>query len=284
MRYTVDVDATRAAATAPPPTVSGYTPDWGKPYGFWKTLGLGAAIYVITLYGSFLASTTIEMALLPLLSARAERIISSVPSPESLTDELLAALLTDELPAAVYTCVTGILGSLLIGLVVFHSNAPARTFFGTGKLRLRQTTVYVLAIAIWFVLVVSFIALLRHFTGWTAPEGWRTNYRNAELIPLVGLGTVLLGPLFEELLYRGFLFSGIRKSRLGINGAVIFTAFLFAVTHYRYGAFGVSMVFVFGLLLGVARHRSDTTSLPFLMHATWNLLSLTSWAILTRIV
>jgi len=213
MRYTVDVDATRATVTAPPPAVSGYTPDWGKPYGFWKTLGLGVAIYAVTLYVSFLLSSLLQTAMLPILAIQAKQFLSSEPNPE---------LLRDGLPEAISTCVTGVLGTILIGVVVVFGGASRRTFFGAGRLTLRQIAIYVFAIGIWFAVLVGLIAA--------------------------------------------------------------FTALLFAVTHYRYGAFGVSTIFLFGLLLGVARHRSDTTTLPFLMHATWNLLSLTSWAILTRIV
>lgn len=47
---------------------------------------------------------------------------------------------------------------------------------------------------------------------------------------LVGLSLVIIPPLVEEILFRGFLFGGLRK-RLNFGIAVIITSILFAIPH-----------------------------------------------------
>lgn len=262
LRYTTAMNATHADVGTSLPAVSGYTPDWGQPYGFWKTLGVGAAIYTVTLYGSVMVSQLVQIALVPILQARFQSALSSSPDP---------SILEDGLPLAISSCIVGVLGSILVGIAVFLSDAPARAYFGAGTPRLRQTIAYVLSIA---VLALAVQALAHSLGGFTRLDYWANVYRNTRPLFVLWLGTGLLGPLFEELFYRGFLFSGLRRSRLRIGGTIITTAALFALTHYRYGVFGVIWIFVLGLVFGIARHRSDTIRLPIVMHATYNLIFL----------
>jgi len=262
MRYTTAMNATRADVGTYPPAVSGYTPDWGQPYGFWKTLGIGAAIYAVTQYGSVLVSQLVQIALVPILQAKSQLALSSSPDP---------SILEEGLPLAISSCVVGVLGSILVGVAVFLSDAPARAYFGAGTPRFRQTFAYLLAFAV----VALAVQVLTHsLGGFTRLDYWDNIYRSTRPLFVLWLGTGLLGPLFEELFYRGFLFSGLRRSRLGVSGTILTTAALFALTHYRYGVYGVIWIFVLGLVFGIARHRSDTIRLPILMHVTYNLIFL----------
>jgi hypothetical protein len=261
LRYTTAMNATHADVGASPPAVPGYTPDWGQPYGFWKTLGIGAAIYTVTLYGSVMVSQLVQLALV-ILPAKFHLALSSSPDP---------SILEDGLPQAISSCMIGVLGSILVGIAVFLSDAPARAYFGAGTPRLRQTIAYVLSFA---VLALAVQALAHSLGGFTRLDYWDNIYRSTRPLFVLWLGTGLLGPLFEELFYRGFLFSGLRRSRLGVSGTILTTAALFAITHYRYGVFGVIWIFLLGLVFGIARHRSDTIRLPILMHVTYNLIFL----------
>lgn len=82
---------------------------------------------------------------------------------------------------------------------------------------------------------------------------------------------MVAAPLFEEAFFRGFLFSGLARSKLGPTGTIIVTAALWAVIHFQYGAYEVAQIFVLGLLLGVARHRTNSLIVPFVIHAAINL-------------
>jgi CAAX protease family protein len=78
------------------------------------------------------------------------------------------------------------------------------------------------------------------------------------------LGFQLLGPLFEEMFFRGFLLEGFRRSRLGGVGAVLLTSAAWACLHIQYDAYEVATVFVCGLVMGYLRLKTGSlwTSLP----------------------
>jgi membrane protease YdiL (CAAX protease family) len=90
---------------------------------------------------------------------------------------------------------------------------------------------------------------------------------------------ILLAPLVEESVFRGFLWRSFSASRLGNIGALLLTALLFSAIHYNQtimadGSFnGWPFIehFIDGLGLGALRWRSGTTTVPFLMHVWMNL-------------
>jgi membrane protease YdiL (CAAX protease family) len=96
-------------------------------------------------------------------------------------------------------------------------------------------------------------------------------YRSAGFLPLFWIAVVFAAPLFEELFFRGFLFEGVRASRLGSPGAVALTALAWALLHVQYDAFDDAMIFVLGVFLGVARLRTGSTRVTCALHALWNL-------------
>jgi uncharacterized protein len=98
---------------------------------------------------------------------------------------------------------------------------------------------------------------------------------NSHFPVLLILGIVILGPLYEELLCRGFLFKGIQNSRFGNAGAVIFTAAFFALLHlFQYDYLYLTIIFVAGLILGMARLKSGSIWLPLILHSLHNLISI----------
>ncbi len=67
------------------------------------------------------------------------------------------------------------------------------------------------------------------------------------------LTVICLGaPLSEELLFRGFLFSGLAKSRLGLVGTAILTTLLWTALHAGYSLFGLIEVLGIGFYFSLA--------------------------------
>jgi uncharacterized protein len=93
-------------------------------------------------------------------------------------------------------------------------------------------------------------------------EGW---------LPWLWLAIVVVGPIGEETLFRGFLFRGWHRSRGDAWVAIIVTALLWALSHAQYNLYLISQVFVFGLLLGWFRFKSGSTILTILLHGLLNL-------------
>jgi uncharacterized protein len=94
-------------------------------------------------------------------------------------------------------------------------------------------------------------------------------YRMAWLPGLL-LALVVLAPIGEETLFRGFLYKGIADSRAGPIAAIITSAIAWAPLHFQYDWYGVVTIAVMGLLLGVIRHATGSLYLTMLLHALAN--------------
>jgi len=116
------------------------------------------------------------------------------------------------------------------------------------------------------------------------PEVVVASYRTAWFPPLLWLAVVVLAPLNEEIFFRGFLFAGVSRSRLGGWGAILLTSILWAVIHVQYDWYGVGTIFASGLLLGYARLRTNSIIPTIAMHALMNLVTTIQVATLIKIV
>ncbi len=97
--------------------------------------------------------------------------------------------------------------------------------------------------------------------------------RAAGMIPLLILGFVILAPLQEELVFRGFLYRGF-CSGFGHVPTVLLTAAAWALLHAQYEWYFVAQIFVLGLFFGWLRWRSGSTLLTFMVHAAINALAI----------
>jgi membrane protease YdiL (CAAX protease family) len=101
-------------------------------------------------------------------------------------------------------------------------------------------------------------------------------------LPVVAVFAVILGPMFEELVFRGFLQPLF--SRSSAARGLILTSALFSVLHgaqnewlWQY----LLLLFFAGLAFGLVRQRTGSTAAAFLLHMGFNLTPLTS-SILNR--
>jgi membrane protease YdiL (CAAX protease family) len=77
---------------------------------------------------------------------------------------------------------------------------------------------------------------------------------------------VVAAPVFEEFIFRGLLFGGLRRS-LGLVPAMVLSAGLFAIVHPHVG---MAPVFVLGLCAAWAYDRTRGLLAPMLVHAVYN--------------
>lgn len=94
--------------------------------------------------------------------------------------------------------------------------------------------------------------------------------RSTHQISALAFLAVLVAPLLEELLFRGFLLPGWAASRLGPTGAIGLSSALWALGHMQYDAFGMAHVFCLGVLLGWLRLRSGSIFTPMILHTLQN--------------
>lgn len=129
----------------------------------------------------------------------------------------------------------------------------------------------------WFLILIAFVVCFDTLTFLLGkpivPKFMVDVYKTAYFLPLLWLTLLIVGPLAEELFFRGFLFKGIESSRLGAAGAVIITSLTWSALHIQYDVYGIISVFLGGLLLGLARARSNSIYPPIVMHIIQNFIA-----------
>ena len=91
--------------------------------------------------------------------------------------------------------------------------------------------------------------------------------RDAAGMALFGFGAVVMAPLAEELLFRGFLF-GFLRSRFGAPIALASTSALFALFHPQPEVF--LPIFLVGAVLNWIYIRTGSLAHPIIFHALFN--------------
>ena len=95
---------------------------------------------------------------------------------------------------------------------------------------------------------------------------------NASLVA-VGIFSTILGPAFEELIFRGFLQPMFARSfRPAL--AITFAAIPFALLHgaqYQWSWQHITLIFAAGWVFGLVRNRTGSTAASALMHMGYNL-------------
>jgi membrane protease YdiL (CAAX protease family) len=80
---------------------------------------------------------------------------------------------------------------------------------------------------------------------------------------------VIVGPMTEELLFRGWIYTGLRV-HWGLWPALLTTSALFACAHYEHTHIYALAVFPIGLALGAIRERTGSVKASILFHAINN--------------
>jgi membrane protease YdiL (CAAX protease family) len=84
------------------------------------------------------------------------------------------------------------------------------------------------------------------------------------------LAVVILAPLFEELLMRGYAFQGLMP-KFGFYGTAIATSIIFALCHIQYGWAGLLHVFILGFVLSWIRSKTGSIYPCIALHTLNNL-------------
>jgi len=86
------------------------------------------------------------------------------------------------------------------------------------------------------------------------------------------LTTVVIAPILEEFIFRGFLFSQL-KNTLGNWGAISLSSLAWTSLHFQYELKILFILFLFGLILGFLRWKYNSLFLVMALHAINNLVA-----------
>lgn len=127
-----------------------------------------------------------------------------------------------------------------------------------------------LIVLIGLSIVTTLIAwLISHETPEFMVKLW--NSRDNTLLLLLAI--LIAAPIFEECLFRGFVFTGVQNSHLGTAAAIVISAAFWTMIHTQYGAFELVTVFIFGIILAVSRVASGSLYVPIALHSANNLFA-----------
>ena len=99
-------------------------------------------------------------------------------------------------------------------------------------------------------------------------------YQSVSSVWLLIFAMVIVAPIYEELIFRGLLWSAIAEQftsppdteHRGAMVASLVTSLIFAVIHLQYGLYEISTIVVLALLFCYARIKSGSLILPILLH------------------
>jgi len=161
--------------------------------------------------------------------------------------------------------------TLIMPTLHYAADFPSQPWYHTLAFRRVPFSVAAYWLGIWFVtttLVVILLSMMERpaenfMALMTAQPHW-----------LMIVATIVMAPLMEECLFRGYLYQAIALTPLGATGAVLITSVLFTGMHaQQYTGYGMVQIFVLALVLGLARARSGSLLVPLLIHVTQNTLA-----------
>ena len=116
--------------------------------------------------------------------------------------------------------------------------------------------------------------------GVVTPSFMTDVYGSTEHKWVLWIAVIIGAPFFEEFLFRGFLFEGLRhsfskltSSAVGTTLAVLITSGIWAVIHMQYGWIEIISIFAIGIALAVARLKTGSLYVPIAMHMMMNFLA-----------
>jgi len=101
---------------------------------------------------------------------------------------------------------------------------------------------------------------------------------------LTGMFAVSLGPLMEELFFRGFLYPVVAR-RFGMVVAIVITSVAFGLIHAAQLAFAgglVLIIFLVGVVLTIVRAKTGSVAASFVVHVAYNSTLVIMGAIASR--
>ncbi|HKX62187.1 MAG TPA: HAD-IA family hydrolase, partial [Verrucomicrobiae bacterium] len=236
------------------------------PWGFWATVGFGVLIAL-----GFLAAQTVVVIVFALTSSHANERGGMIRELEH-NGSLVAWATIASTPVAFG------LSWLFAWFRRLRSGFPPTVYLGLTPVRWRTIGVWCLAV-LGMILVSDVTTVLLGKP--IVPEVMIEIYRSTDMLPLLWLAIIVLAPIGEEVIFRGFLLPGLSHTRLGSAGAVALTSAGWASIHFQYDVHGIMLIFVAGLLLGAARLRTGSILPCIAMHALQNFVSTIETVIVT---
>jgi len=248
---TYEIPAIPPEITPPPP------PPEKRVWGGWATAGFGLLILVIY----FAIQVIVIIAgLVPLWVSEAGG-VSGLPYDAIITR--LMDVLNNHLGLlqSLATIISGIAGFFIIWMFAkARGRAGVGEYLGLAKPRAKSLWLVVAVVGLYFGISI----LISSFSGGQSGDDIMVKIYKTSVWPgLMWIAVVVFAPLFEEMMFRGFLFEGFRQSRI--------TALAWASLHaVQYGIYTVVAILVLGVAMGYVRLLTKSIWNTLMIHMVIN--------------
>lgn len=230
----------------------------GLPWGPWATAGFSLIITAVYIATGVL--TTLGLVAYNALVSPPYKVLSNTDNIE--TNGLLLSL------ASIATF------AICTGLIVLFAGMRSRISIKDYLLLKHVQAASVLRwLAVTLVVAFGWDGLNMLLGRPIVPEFMHQAYSTAGFTPLFWLALIIAAPVLEELFFRGFLFSGLQRSRLGITGTIAVTAGIWAIIHVHYEIWDILWIGIMGILFGIARVRTGSVYTTMALHMSLNLIA-----------
>jgi membrane protease YdiL (CAAX protease family) len=210
--------------------------------------------------------------------AFAQLFIGVYPALRGWSEDETNAWLSDSAAAQfVFVLVVEVLTILFLYVIMRQRKVHFRDI-GLVRPRLHDFAVSLAAYVPYFLLnaaaIVTASALLHVDTSQQQQTGFESARSTTDLL-LTFVSLVILPPIVEEIVMRGFLFSGLKRSLPVIKAAIV-TSIIFAIAHLQFGS-GAPLLwvaaidtFILSLVLCYLRQRTGSLWAGIGLHALKN--------------
>lgn len=238
-----------------------------EPWGFWTTTAYGLTAIAAWFAAQMLAAVVV---------------LALLGTGRNASDIEVQVLASHALTIAIVTIVSMPAPIAILSLAARHARCSVADYLALHWPRRADLIVGIVTIAV--------LLPLGDLTSWLSGrdlvppavvDAYQTARSSGTLV-LLAIALVVAAPLMEELLFRGFLFPGYARSRVGPWGAIVLTSAGWAVMHVQYDIFYVAQIFVLGCAFGWLRWSSGSTLLTMILHAIVNTVALAQVAFLVE--
>lgn len=161
-----------------------------------------------------------------------------------------------------------LLGIAILCLAAHRGRLTWKDDLGIARTPVGRAVLWIAAWVGWILLGEA----ARGVLGMPAPAPWPAYPPVIVAVRILAIG--ILGPILEELLFRGVLYHRLGRTRLGLTGAIVLIAAGWAALHTGQPWPEIGFTFLDGVVLGFARRHTGSIFAPCAMHACGNLYSI----------
>jgi len=174
-----------------------------------------------------------------------------------------------EIPNPVFKLLLPVIG---ISAVYFITTRKLKYSFKKDLLLVTPSARNLIA---WGLIWVTWMIITNMILNWRGPWNFQP-WKEQSLIVSVTrfLAVVILGPLAEELVFRGVMLARLNKFKLNKWISLTIVSILWAIIHIDYSFGIITLLFFNGILLGFSLYSYRSLVIPIVLHITWNLYAL----------